>query len=73
LKILPKYQFVKGAGAFFILWMTMTGSITSTKKTILVFDMWRIFLLFGIAVLFLIAVSVIGRVSEAMQRKRMKK
>jgi hypothetical protein len=53
--------------------MTMTGSITSTKKTILVFDMWRIFLLFGIAVLFLIAVSVIGRVSEAMQRKRMKK
>jgi len=36
-------------------------------------DMWRIFLLFGIAVLFLIAVSVVGRVSEAMQRKRMKK
>jgi hypothetical protein len=42
-------------------------------RRVLKHDMWRIFLIFGIAVLFLIAVSVVGRVSEAMQRKRMKK
>jgi len=35
--------------------------------------MWKAYLIAGIAVLFLIAVSVFGRVSEAAQRKKMKR
>jgi hypothetical protein len=35
--------------------------------------MWKIYIIAGIAVLLLIGVSVFGRVSEAMQRKKMKR